>query len=132
MTEKLIKTYDLDYERSILGSMLQSEEKAKIGLKYAKENYFYETNHKIIFKSIEEVILEKGPIDTLIVGKKLDSYEELNKIGGYQYLIDLQHAAGASCFIEEYCAAIENLTETRQMLAISASIPSDLSMKVCQ
>lgn len=123
----LIETHSQDYERLVLGRILNSPENILKGLKLVDEEDFFEPKHKSIFQAIREVYQEKKIIDVYLVAEKLKSIAgDFESSSACAYLIDLSLYAGTSIHLEAYCEDLKKLTLKRQLVSLTQSLSNDL------
>ncbi len=123
---KTIESSSIDNEMQVLGAMLNTHENLSVGLKLVNENDFFEKKHKIIFKAMRTVFLEKNVVDISLIRNKLKVEENLEEAGGFHYLITLPQYAGTSSNIKEYCMDLKQLTAKRELISLSKDLVEDL------
>src|SRR3990167_8134987 len=120
MTKKLnqIKTApnSKESEMMVLGCMLTSTNSLNIASDSLDDSDFYYSEHKKIFKVLKEAYKKDRPADIHIVAEELKRQNNLEDIGGIQYLTTLAQFAGTSAYIEEYTQIIKDKSILRKML----------------
>ena len=113
-----IKTapHSKESEMMVLGCMLTSVNSLNIGSDLLNDTDFYFTEHKIIFKTLQETYKKDKPADIHIVGEELKRINKLDAVGGISYLTTLAQYAGTSAFVEEYAQIIKDKAILRQMI----------------
>lgn len=81
--------HDIEAERSLLGSMIISKEKCIDILNKAIESDFYEEGHRLIFHGMSELNTQNVPIDVTTITSYLLDHNQLDKMGGVEYLLQL-------------------------------------------
>lgn len=127
MTKTTAQTSSTPTEMTILGAILNHPEYASIGLERLDEDCFFETKHKIIFKAIREVFSEKQVVDVSLLCSKLKSAEQLNNVGGIQYIVSLQQTVGVTFYMEAHCDDLLNLKTTRQLYSLHRDLGNDIT-----
>ncbi len=106
--EKIRLPFDIEIERAVLGSIFISEEAATKVFEKVKEDMFYEPSHRDIYSAILKVVDSRKKINPINVAEILDKENVLNKIGGIEYLTELEDYAINPAYIDDY---IKSLTE---------------------
>jgi len=80
---------NVEAEEAVLAAcMLNSEATEEVVLKLKPENFFRPA-HRIIFESIVDLTLRRIPVDPLVLADTLKSKNQLDSVGGADYLIGL-------------------------------------------
>ncbi|MBO8183632.1 MAG: replicative DNA helicase [Archaeoglobus sp.] len=77
----------IDAEQSILGSILITNDSIEEVIETIQPEMFYLKSHQVIYRKMIELYNEDKPIDLITLPEKLG--EQLEKVGGVQYLTDL-------------------------------------------
>lgn len=109
-------------EMLVLGSMLDSFDKLKIGSNSLEESDFYFTEHKIIFSFLHQAYQKNYPADVYLISEELKTKEKLHAVGGISYLTTLVQYAGTSAHIEEYIEIIKNKSRNRSLINLCPNI----------
>jgi len=80
---------DVNAEAAILSAMLIDSDVVSKGIEMVKEEYFYKTAHKLIFRTIGELFNESIEIDVLTLIDRLQRNNLLEKVGGTPYLSEV-------------------------------------------
>lgn len=88
MLEK-ITPQNIEAERSILGSCMLDKMAVKNAIELIKYDDFYIPAHGLIFQHIIKIESKHQPIDLITLSDSLNNSDNLEDIGGYQYLMDL-------------------------------------------
>jgi replicative DNA helicase len=111
-------------EQAVIGAILLAGDSAyrKCAGLITRHDFSYEHN-KIIFGLIEKCIEQKTPIDILTVSEKA-APEELEIIGGMEYLSETAKNTPSSSNILAYANVLGDLSKSRQLSKIGAEIIS--------
>lgn len=102
-TNKRLRTlpYDQDAERALLGAIiLKPEAMHDVSVTVFPES-FYADKHKEIYRALLEIFQKGDPIDVLSVADRLKKNNQLDRIGGTEYiseLIEVVPAAGNAAY----------------------------------
>lgn len=78
--------HSIEAEQSLLGGLIiDNQSLDKIGDLVFTDD-FYRQDHRIIFKHILTLIEKNQPADIVTIGESLDQNNELNTVGGLEYL----------------------------------------------
>ena len=104
-------------EMMVLGCMLTSINSLNIAAERLVESDFYFSEHKIIFRCLQDAYKSDRPADIHLVAEELKRQDTLQIIGGIVYLTSLAQYAGTSAYIEEYAEVVKNKSVLRQMVS---------------
>lgn len=80
---------DVNAEAAVLCAMLVDSSVVSKGIELIKEEYFYKTAHKLIFRTICELFNEGVEVDALTLINRLERNNFLEKAGGIPYINEL-------------------------------------------
>lgn len=119
--------YNLDIERSILGSIFIDP----AIISHVSENIdgddFYDKNHKLIYQAMLNTIRGVNvTINPVVIIDNLKSKNKLDEIGGEGYIYDLFENAVTSADIDFYLDRLKYYSKKRSMYTISQKIHTDI------
>ncbi len=79
----------LDAERAVLGGILLENEAMNVVLEILSKEDFYSEAHGIIFESMRELFARNQPVDHVTLREDLIQRQQLQAIGGDEYLLRL-------------------------------------------
>ncbi len=109
-------------EMIVLGSMLTGINALNVAAGQLQENDFYYLEHRIIFRVLQEAFKQDRPIDIYLTGEELKRQNQLQVVGGAQYLMNLANFAGTAAYIEEYIQVIVSKSVLRKMIQAAKEI----------
>ncbi|HEU0131341.1 MAG TPA: replicative DNA helicase [Mycobacteriales bacterium] len=80
---------NLDAEKSVLGGMLLSKDAIADVIELLRPNDFYRPAHQMIYEAAVDLYGRGEPVDQITVADELANREELQRVGGAPYLLDL-------------------------------------------
>ena len=86
------------------------------------ETDFQGKDHQIIFESMSELVNENKPLDPLTVSEKLDNSNNLNRVGGKNYLIELATSTPSAANLEAYAEIIRQRSISRKLMQANSEI----------
>ena len=137
--------YNQRAEMTVIGSMLEDNKVIPLCLEKLTSQSFFFNPHQIVFDACVKLNNENKPIDPVTLSSALEE-AELNRIGGIDYLFDIQGRIPTTANIEHYidlvldshirrqldAGAKQILTLTQEQLAINETITKaqELILKV--
>ena len=126
----------LEVESSLLGVMLFAPSTIEKVLDELKENNFYDKRHRILFKTINSMVLKDIDVDTITLANELKDIGELEQIGGITYLVELSNSVFTAANVDNYIKIIKEKFQRRQIiklandLLVQASDPQEDILKI--
>ncbi|MCF7848560.1 MAG: hypothetical protein K9M45_06900 [Kiritimatiellales bacterium] len=130
-TELRIPPHSEEAERGILGSILLDPNYSipkcnDIGL---KSEAFYDRRHQTLFDELLSMYRVNGrAMDAITIADWLKDKGQLDKIGGYDYLIQLQDSTLVAAHIQHYADSVQKSHLKRQVIE-QASAAIDLAYR---
>ena len=104
--------HDIETEQAILsGLMINNNGFKSIGK--LKPDDFYKQAHQIIFKSMLKLLSTGKSADLVTIVPYLKSTKQLEKMGGYKYLLYISDTAPIAFDIKSYAKVIKDFSTTR-------------------
>lgn len=116
-TKARVPPHSREAEMMVLGCMLTSINSLNITAERLEEGDFYFSEHKMIFRCLQDAYKSDKPADIHLVAEELKRRDTLQAIGGIVYLTSLAQYAGTSAYIEEYAEVVKNKSVLRQMVS---------------
>lgn len=113
---------NLEAEQSVLGAMFLSKyalEKACEALK--KESFYLDKNAKV-FVAIQELAEEKVPIDLTTVTAKLKQENQLQEVGGVEYLSEILNYVPTAANIDYYIKIVNDAYILRNLIETATEV----------
>ncbi len=92
-------------ERGVLGSILLDPVNAvdKCLAKRLGSDAFYDRRHQALFEHLVDMNQANVPMDAITIAEWLKSHQAIEKVGGYDYLVQLQESTLVPAHVEFYC-----------------------------
>ncbi len=105
-------------ERAVLGAMLISTEALVIGLGSLEIEEFYEENleHRLVFEAMIRLSDSRSEVDVGTVYNELSNMQQIEKVGGFQFLELLSDSAIGLTGLEHYVKIIKDAYVLRKLL----------------
>lgn len=114
--------HDLEAERALLGSMLISQEKCVSVLDKTVMEDFYETPHRSIITAMEALKRQGLPVDVTTLTSYLVEHQQLDSIGGVEYLLQLSESVPTIEHTEYYLNILQNKAMLRNIIKEATDI----------
>lgn len=114
--------FSLNAEQAILGAILSDNELLFRVCSIICEKDFYKTAHKIIYEAILKLIKDNDRADYLTVAEQIKKSDQLAKIGGQDYLIELIQSIPSLANLESYANIVKANSNRRKMYAAGHKI----------
>lgn len=116
---------NIEAEESVLGACFLS----KYALQKACENLqpesFYNEKHSKIFASLIALSEEKTPIDLTTVTSYLKNHNELNDVGGVEYLTEVLNFVPTASNVDYYIKIVEETALLRRLIETATEIAEE-------
>ena len=117
-----VPPHSIEAESSVLGGLLLDNGAwDRIG-DLLTENDFYRYEHRLVFKSISELINATKPADVITVFESLQSYGKADEVGGLAYLNSLAQYVPSAANIRRYAEIVRERGILRKLVAASDEI----------
>ncbi len=120
--------HNVEAEESVLGSVMLSPDAANIAFEKLQAEDFYKPAHQAIFEAVASLFDGNQPIDAVTVADQLRRTNELERVGGANYLATLLDGVPTTSNIAYY-AEIVSETAARRRLLRAGSIVGSLAMQ---
>lgn len=118
---------DLDAEAGLLGCMLLDQDREHIGLILPivprdESDRFYRPDHRLLFETVVDLYDQNKPIDILVVEDELRRRNQLDEVGGRDYLLDLVNSVPSVANIEHYARIVRDKSMLRALISATAQV----------
>jgi len=119
-----IPPHNDEAERGVLGSILLDPDTVldKCVTKHLTADAFYDPRHKVLYQQLVEMSLARRPMDAITIADWLRDKGVLEKVGGYEYLIQLQDSTLVSAHAEHYADIVLDKYLARRLIEKSNAI----------
>lgn len=111
MTDNIVlPPHSIEAEQSVLGGLMLddgSDRCLKVFSSLRAES-FYSRQHKIIYEELRSLARQQKPIDLLTVSDSLESKGELESVGGFGYLAEIQKSTPSAANIVNYANIVRD------------------------
>lgn len=121
-SEGRIQPQNLDAEKSLLGSILISEDALSDSLEKLKPSDFYDERHELIFSAVSKLYERHMPVDLLTLTDQLKKDKNLTKIGGSAYIAELTNYVPTAAHADAYGELIRQASVRRRLIQAGGEI----------
>ena len=117
--------YNKEAEQSVLGSCLHSSEAIAKALEVLSEEDFYKAANKKIFIVMREQFEANEPIDVLALADRLRKKDELENVGGLEYLSLLEDYVPTATAVSHHAKILREKKILRDLIQTATDIVSN-------
>lgn len=121
MSQKL-PPQSLEAEYSVLGGLMLEREAYDQVADLINSSDFYKPSHQSIYKSISDLHMKAQPVDLVTVTNLLQSRNELDIIGGPEYLLTLVDKVVSAANIDSHAKIIREKSLLRRLISTSSNL----------
>ncbi|HQN74522.1 MAG TPA: replicative DNA helicase [Bacillota bacterium] len=107
--------YSLEAEESVLGSVFFNNNEMNVIADKLQVEDFYSPNNKIIYKSMLSLFQNDSAIDIITVINHLENTNNLDKVGGREYIINLASVVPSTANLSEYINIVKDRSVLRRL-----------------
>jgi replicative DNA helicase len=113
-----IPPHSAEAERGVLGSILLDPTGSidKSLARRMRAESFYDRRHQLLFEQLVDMSQANIPMDAVTIGQWLKEHDALDKVGGYDYLIELQDSTLVPAHVEHYCDIVQEKYLRRRLI----------------
>ena len=123
VTESLkIPPHSIEAEQSALGGlMIDNNAWDQIADRVSEED-FYLADHRVIFRAIQRLAADDSPFDIVTLAEALESNNQLEDAGGFEYIANLANNTPSAANIHAYADIVRERSILRQLIEVGTSI----------
>lgn len=116
---------NIDAEVGVLGSMLLDNDTVNLAVQMLSRDSFYKTAHQELFQTIVDLYDRNRAVDPVILKEELNKRSLLEKVGGIEYLLDLEESVPTAANIEYYARIVQEKAVKRSLIDAAVKIQKD-------
>ncbi len=117
-----VAPHNIEAEESVLGAVLLDSEAANAVMDKLESADFYVPAHQAIYEAIVNLYNQNQPIDAVTVSDALRRAEELDRIGGINYLTRLLDSVPTASNVDYYAGIVEEHALRRRLMRAGAKV----------
>jgi len=116
---------NIDSEKALLGALMVRADAINEVIDSIEPDSFYAEKHRIIYNAIRELFAKNEPIDVITVSSRLNDKNDLERIGGRAYLVELINTVPSTSNVLHYANLVDKTSILRRLIDAADHI-SDL------
>ncbi len=116
---------NIEAEKSVLGACFLSKYALAKACESLDSTKFYDDKHAKIFAAMNKLNNNKIPLDTITLTTELQKTNELNEVGGVEYLTEIMTFVPVATNIDYYIKSVEEASLLRGLIETASSIAND-------
>lgn len=108
---------NVEAERSVIGSLLLDNSAWDRIADVTVESDFYLRSHRVLFRTVVQIIENNLPADALTVAEALDRARQLDEVGGHAYLGELVVSTPTVVHVRRYAEIVAERAMIRHLFA---------------
>lgn len=113
---------NVEAEQCVLGSILLDNSALNRILDMVTPQDFYKREHQLIFTTMLDLYEKNHPIDLVTLSDALTHREELEAVGGVNYLMELAEVVPSSAHVQHYARIVKEKAVLRHLIRASNDI----------
>ncbi len=122
MATKKIPPQNIEAEKSLLGSVLISEDAFFKVIDIVREGDFYDPRHRLVFAAVLKLNERQNPVDLVSITNLLESRGELGTVGGAEYIASLTAGVATASHAKHYAEIVAEKSLRRRLIQASEEI----------
>ena len=112
----------IEAEMSVLGAMILDNEVISLVIPILNKLSFYKTAHQGLYQVIVDVYDKGQPVDLVVLREELKKRSLLEKVGGVEYLMELEEVVPTIGNVEYYANIVREKAIKRNLIEVAATI----------
>jgi len=113
---------NLEAEQATLGAMLVEREAIARVVDLLDPEDFYSPQHQMLYRAMIDLFNDSDPVDVVTLQSRLVDRDQLEKVGGTPYLLDLQEAAPTAAAVSNYARIVREKATLRALIRAGGEI----------
>lgn len=114
--------HSIEAEQSVLGALMLDNSRLDAVLAVITEQDFYRDDHRVIFRMMLALQEAGQPMDVITLSEELHKHNELDRIGGLGYLVDMANNTPSAANILAYANIVRERSTLRQLIIVAQEI----------
>lgn len=117
-----IPPHSIDAEQAVLGGLMLDNQAWDLVADRITESDFYRLDHRAIFRTMSDLVLQSKPLDIITVCEALERTKEIETVGGLAYLGGLAKNTPSAANIGAYADIVRERSILRQLVEVGGEI----------
>lgn len=114
--------HSIEAEQSVLGGLMLDNEAWDNVAERVISDDFYLRSHRLIFHAMHTLVGKEKPIDLVTLSELMEQTSELEQVGGFAYLLEIQKNTPSSANILAYADIVRERALVREMIGVANEI----------
>ncbi len=117
-----VPPHSLEAEQSVIGGLMMAPGSFERIEDILTADDFYRSEHRLIFAAIAKLAGDNRPYDAVTIGDTLSATGDLDRAGGFVYLVEMARLVPSAANIRAYAAAVKERANLRALIRIGGEI----------
>lgn len=117
-----VPPHSIEAEQAVLGGLMLDNQAWDNVADRLTENDFYRLDHRSIFRTMSDLVLQSKPLDVITVSENLERSKDLENVGGIAYLGALAKNTPSSANIMAYADIVRERAVLRELIGVGGEI----------
>ena len=114
--------WNQEAEQAVLGAMLLDQDAALVASELLEDTMFYREGHRRLFRAMRALVEQRVVIDHVTLRDELARRNELESVGGAEYLGELVDVVPTAANLEYHARIVKDKAILRRLIETSTSI----------
>jgi replicative DNA helicase len=114
--------HSIEAEQSVLGGLMLENNRLDTVLEVVSEQDFYRQDHRLIFRMMLNLQEASQPLDVITLSEELHKHDQLDRIGGLGYLVEMANNTPSAANIVAYAKIVRERSTLRQLIDAAQEI----------
>jgi replicative DNA helicase len=114
--------HSIEAEQSVLGGLMLDNNRLDAVLEVVSESDFFREDHRLIFRMMLGLQEASQPLDVITLSEELNKHNELERVGGLGYLVEMANNTPSAANIAAYAKIVRERSTLRQLIAAAQDI----------
>jgi replicative DNA helicase len=112
-------------ERAVLGAMILDEKAVETAQETLSQEDFYHERHRIMFRAALSLVADGMAVDFQTMTAELLKAQQLEKVGGVEYLTGLIDSTPSAANVSHYCEIVKEKSLRRRLIGVAHDTERD-------
>lgn len=114
--------HSIEAEQSVLGGLILNNQAWDSVSEHVIKDDFYLRSHGLLFAAMEKLLEQGKPIDIITLSEYLELSNELDAVGGFAYLLEIQKNTPSAANILAYADIVRERAVVRDIIGVANGI----------
>lgn len=114
--------HSVEAEQSVLGGLMLDNKRLDSILEVVQEADFFRDDHRIIYRMMQSLQENSQPLDVITLSEELHKHNELDRVGGLAYLVEIANNTPSAANIVAYAKIVRERSTLRQLISAASEI----------